>query len=265
MEPAHSTEPSAASAGEIPSATSFSWNSVFDKAWKFTAGTMAPSPTVPSETALEATDEPQAMETQAVESSVVEPPTVASPSSQEDLVAPVAPETPVSFSPNVSEQVPQEVVSATPVDSPPTPAEPSPPQETPAHWNTGEVAVQVHRPSKKRKRWEKESGRSCTGSGTSIGASRRSSETTRKRDENGNRPLTSRLPPWKRWSSPPVDSRPDWMQATEAITLARIGASAAPCEMERCRRGGSRPAAEVRKCCGSLSRRRAVFSEPDSR
>src|SRR4029079_10788821 len=147
MELAHTTEPSDARGGETSPPTCFSWNSVFDKAWKFTAGTMAPSPTVPSEAAHETTDEPQAVETQAVESSVVEPPMVASPCGQEDLVSPVAPEMSVSFSMNVHEQIPQEIVSVTPVESPPTPAEPSSPQETSAHWNTGEVAVQVHRPS----------------------------------------------------------------------------------------------------------------------
>ena len=220
MEPAHSKEPSAASAGEVPSATSFSWNSVFDKAWKFTAGTMAPSPTVPSETALEATDEPQAMETQAVESSVVEPPPVASPSRQEDLVAPVAPETAVSFSPIVSGQVMQEVVSATPVDCPPIPAETSPRQETPAHWNTGEVAVQVHRPSKKTKRWEKESDDAAPAAELPSAAELLPEpEPEEKREWKST--VDEPAPPLEPVFSPPVDSRPEWMQATEAITLAR--------------------------------------------
>ncbi len=158
MEPVHSTEPLAASADEIPSATSFSWNSVFDKAWKFTAGPMAPSPTVPSETGLKATDEPQVVETQAVESSARGTTHRRVPfRSRRPRRSGRARERLFPVSPNASEQVPQEVVSATSVESPPTLAEPSPPQETPAHWNTGEVAVQVHRPSKKRKRWEKES------------------------------------------------------------------------------------------------------------
>ena len=220
VEPVHSTEPLAASADEIPSATSFSWNSVFDKAWKFTAGPMAPSPTVPSETALEATDEPQAVETQAVESSVVEPPTVASPSGQEDLVAPVAPEASVSCLTNVSEQVPQEVVSAAPVESPPTLAEPSPPQETPAHWNTGEVAVQVHRPSKKRKRWDKEpeeAEHAAVPPSTIETPSATSQEASREWKTTTEEPV----PAVEEVVRPPADPRPDWMQATESITFAR--------------------------------------------
>jgi hypothetical protein len=216
MELAHTTEPDA-SAGEISSATSFSWNSVFDKAWKFTAGTMAPSPTVPSEIAHQATDEPQAVETQAVESSVVEPPMVASPCGQEDLVSPVAPET-VSFSTTVHEQIPQEIVSVAPVESPPTPAEPPSPQETSAHWNTGEVAVQVHRPSKKRKRWEKEPKEAEhatvppptieTSPATSQEASREWKSTTEEP-----------VPIVEKVVQPPAG--PDWMQATESITFAR--------------------------------------------
>jgi hypothetical protein len=38
---------------------SFSWNSVFDKAWKFTAGTMAPNTPVPSRIAHEPGDQEQ--------------------------------------------------------------------------------------------------------------------------------------------------------------------------------------------------------------
>ncbi len=34
---------------DSPESTSFSWNSVFDKAWKFAAGTIAPSPDIPTE------------------------------------------------------------------------------------------------------------------------------------------------------------------------------------------------------------------------
>ena len=169
MEPTHSTEPSAASAGEIPSATSFSWNSVFDKAWKVTAGTMAPSPTVPSDPGLEATDEPQVVEAQAVESSLVEPPAVASPSSQEDLVAPVAPETPVSFSPNASEQVPQEVVSATSVECSTRACRAISTTRDPCSLEhrrsggSGSPALQEEKTVGKRV------GRCCTGGGTAIG------------------------------------------------------------------------------------------------
>src|SRR5262249_24990698 len=38
------TESAPSSVAEAPRESSFSWNSVFDKAWKFAAGTMAPSP-----------------------------------------------------------------------------------------------------------------------------------------------------------------------------------------------------------------------------
>ena len=218
---AHTTEPLDASAGEISPATSFSWNSVFDKAWKFTAGTMAPSPTVPSEAAHDTIDEPQVVETQAVESSFVEPPMVASPCGQENLASPVEPEMSVSFSTNVHEQIPQEIVSVAPVESPPTPAEPSSPQETPAHWNTGEVAVQVHRPSKKRKRWEKEPEQAehAAVAPPTIETSETSSTTSQEASREWKSTTEEPVPTVEKVVQPPA--RPDWMQATESITFAR--------------------------------------------
>jgi hypothetical protein len=39
---------------------------------------------------------------------------------------------------------------------PPGPVESSPPIETSSHWDTGEVAVQHHRPSKKKRQWDRE-------------------------------------------------------------------------------------------------------------
>jgi hypothetical protein len=206
VEPAHSEAPSAVSPGEVPPTTSFSWNSVFDKAWKFTAGTMAPSATVPPEADQPAVDEPQAAETPARESAIVDPPILTASVAPETLIAPPAPETPVSFS--------------APVDASPAPAETASPQETPAHWNTGEVAVQVHRPSKKKKRWDKEFDETAPAA-EAPAAAESPSELEPEARREWKSTVDESAPPAEPAFSPPVDSRPDWMQATDAITFAR--------------------------------------------
>ena len=219
VKPDLSPEPLAANPPEDAPPTSFSWNSVFDKAWKYTAGTMAPSPTDPSEAALQVAEESEPAQTQAAESSVVESPTVVPPSAQEESIASSASETSVSLSTSVSEEVTQQGVSAAPIDAPPPPAETSPQQEIPSHWSTGEVAVQVHRPSKKKKRWEKEPDETAAPpESPSDGESYPEPEPEAKRQWKST--MDESAPPVEPVFSPPVDSRPDWMRATEAITFA---------------------------------------------
>ena len=215
------SESSTTSAPELPPSSSFSWNSVFDKAWKFTAGTMAPSPTVPSE-ALELSEEPQAAEIEAVESSVVEPVTIVPPTAQEEPP-------PVSYPTIAEEPVTLEAGSTPTVESPPAPVTTSPTSETSSHWNTGEVAVQVHRPSKKKKRWEKEKegeqAQQATGAPSAIEpplvttepSSASSQEATREWKTTTEEPVLS----LQQGINTPVDTRPDWMQATETITFTR--------------------------------------------
>ncbi|HEX5550572.1 MAG TPA: hypothetical protein VFX36_07055, partial [Nitrospira sp.] len=98
--------------------------------------------------------------------------------------------------------------------------EAAPPSPTSSHWNTGEVAVQVHRPSKKRKRWDKEPEEAEhaavppstieTPSATSREASREWKSTTEEAATTVEEVVR-----------PAADPRPDWMQATEAITFTR--------------------------------------------
>jgi len=190
---------SAPGAGEVPSTSSFSWNSVFDKAWKFTAGTMAPSPTVPDKE-FGWSDEPQ-------------DPTSLS----------------VAASPTIQQEEPSSAPSAMPMtcetggevqESPSTPAAMAPPSDTASHWNTGEVAVQVHRPSQKKKRWEKapEETEPATMPSSEI--------------ESLTETVQEAIREWKSTSDEPAplveealvsppDTRPDWMQATETITFNR--------------------------------------------
>ena len=198
-EPAPSPEP------ESPPTSSFSWNSVFDDAWKFTGGTMAPSPPVPLERAFE--EEPSAPELlEASETVDVEEPAIAAPSLQAEIVGDAG------TSP--------EAVVALPIEPLPAPISAATQQETASHWNTGEVAVQVHRPSKKKKRWEKD-----------VGAPPVVMTPVKKSlPESASEPIRE----WKsiEETASPVEAvatevaqpQADWMKATEAITFTRTEA-----------------------------------------
>src|SRR5262249_14029644 len=183
------TEVAPGCCAEAPRESSFSWNSVFDKAWKFAAGTMAPSPEheLDTSTASSRNEDcvtpapPMPAESPAPELSAFVP---LSTSDTAPPPASVPPAMPASFSTVVEEQTIPEVESGSsgeslasepvpaeirlteepplsstvplkPEEPPSRPEEIAPPVGAPSHWNTGEVAVQVHRPSKKKKRWGK--------------------------------------------------------------------------------------------------------------
>ena len=207
---------SASSAADVPPATSFSWNAVFDKAWKFTAGTMAPSPPVPSETGLGSSEKPEQTETHVWESSVADFPLAPPQSAQDEGTAPVVQPTPIAF-PAIDEEESMPEVAAAPTVEPPTPATKPAPSETTSHWNTGEVAVQVHRPSKKKKRWEKDPEETePTTSPPTEPQSPTSQDTVREWKST----TQEEVPPTAEVVSSPAE-RPDWMQASAAITFAR--------------------------------------------
>lgn len=206
--PSSETDLSAATSAALPSPSSFSWNSVFDKAWKLTAATMAPSPSVPEQKELEVTDELQPVDAQAGPggASSMEP-QVAPPLANEEPPIAAAPPAPVS----------QIEVSAPPVESfDPTALQAATPvtPEATGHWNTGEVAVQVHRPSKKKKRWDKDEEEATQ---PPLPAAVEERREWKSLDE----PAPAVTPP----ASPSHDLRPEWMQATESITFARTDPS----------------------------------------
>ena len=249
------TESAPSSVAEAPRESSFSWNSVFDKAWKFAAGTMAPSPERELDTNPVSNREEECVtptlpiqaESPAPELSPYVP---LSTSDAAPPPASVTPASPASFSTVVEEQTIPEVESGSsgksltpepvsdeirladepppPSTIPPKPQEPlSRPEEiapsvgAPSHWNTGEVAVQVHRPSKKKKRWEKEPEDVEQTPAVPTSALESISET-----------LSEAI---REWKSTPVEAAgssvaeavaptqdangPDWMQASEAITF----------------------------------------------
>src|SRR6185503_7762553 len=80
---------------------------------------------------------------------------VASAPVQEECSSPIEPAMPVFLSLMGGEPAEHEETAASPAEPPPVPPLATE-QLAPSHWNTGEVAVQVHRPSKKKKRWDKD-------------------------------------------------------------------------------------------------------------
>ncbi|MDF2458996.1 MAG: hypothetical protein K0S79_1412 [Nitrospira sp.] len=194
---------------------SFSWNSVFDKAWKFTAGTMAPSAPVPSRRGHEPGDQeqwgdagPSSPETVDSPASIVPTAAVSSLHMGPSLL-PLEPAVSVSSSAVVEEGAMHESIVE------PTP----PPAESSEHWNTGEVAIQVHRPSKKRK---------CSGHGPEEAEPKASAATSATESLSDERSQDRRewianetTPLVEEHVSAPSDPRPDWMKATDTITFNR--------------------------------------------
>ncbi len=106
----------------------------------------------------------------------------------------------------------------------PSKSEPTtPPVEVPSHWNTGEVAVQLHRPAAKKKRWEKDPDEAAETSAIPAPALETlSEELSEAIREWKSAPLEAVSPSVAEEPSPSQpDPRPEWMQASEDITFAR--------------------------------------------
>lgn len=336
------------SATETSRTSSFSWNSVFDKAWKFAAGTTSPGTPTPSEkpqeeswdlqdvgrnresepaphgsSPIEAAAAPQtspvpteeatvseglasspghpsgqAVEERAVRGedtfrvasapaaspapepessfpepiesgSAVLPAYQAALSPDSEPASPVLPAMPVSFSTVVEEQhipeaepsaveplemtepvepvhpesssvalapepapvepqpVPEELsqtVNVAPtIAEPPPPVSVPPPVGAPSHWNTGEVAVQLHRPTAKKKKWEKQPNEAAEAPPVpAAGFEALSEQLSEAIREWESAPAEATAPPVAEAIAPAVeDTRPDWMQASDAITFGQ--------------------------------------------
>ena len=334
------TDPAIESTPENSQASSFSWHSVFDKAWKFAAGPVAPSEPVPLVETPETSPElrltepyvepgpddpgsvsqdmpsaqsdewatntvttiPTPMTSSPVESgpapSIDEPPLFADsppspiatdiesngPLHEESPVAHLpdcrlapAPDSdslaaiPASFStvvdaqdipeaepvpfpseilspaveqvssqqsPSVHEPEPVPSMTAIVTDPPAQPAHASPPVsdkplpeptkqdvDLSSHWNTGEVAVQVHRPSPKKKRGEKDPEGVVQPPSAPTAKLESLTETLSEAlREWESEPVQATPPPVvEEVVAPPEDTRPEWMQATDAITFTSSG------------------------------------------
>lgn len=118
-------------------------------------------------------------------------------------------------------------------EAPPAPqVEPIPP----AHWRTGEVAVQVHRPSAKKRRWEQDTGE--TPKPAVPPPVREESQEPSSVSELANDFEAATASP-EPIIEMPVDPRPEWVQASDAITLTSRSQSPAWHEST----GGQSPAA----------------------
>jgi hypothetical protein len=106
----------------------------------------------------------------------------------------------------------------------PSPATPAGP---PSHWSTGEVAVQHHRPTAKKRKWEKEPEEVVqTPADPSPVFEDAPEEISDSLQERESSPVEPVAPPVVEEVAPsPKDTRPDWMQATESITFAQPQAS----------------------------------------
>lgn len=106
---------------------------------------------------------------------------------------------------------------------PPAPVESAPPHptENPSHWSTGEVAVQHHRPSRKKRRWEKEIVEPSAPEPTSARSldepvealAEPSAETINRMSEATPSPSSPIIPE--------EDTRPEWVRESESITFVR--------------------------------------------
>ena len=143
------------------------------------------------------------------------PPTTIIP--PEHAVSSVVQETTLRKSlPQEAEAASEELVSETSTD----PALP-PPTEPLSHWSTGEVAVQHHRPSRKRRRWEKEITEPRAPESVPAPSIDAPQETvTEPVDET-----VAQLPEAVSTPSAPItpeaDTRPDWIRESESITFVR--------------------------------------------
>ena len=178
---------------------------------------MAPSPSVPDERGLEVSEvshDPEPAEALSLSDAPQIEPAVAPPSIDEEASIGAVPPTPV----------PRAEVCAAPVEPlRPDALETGTPvtKEAAAHWNTGEVAVQVHRPSKKKKRWDKDAEQDAEEATEPLAQ-------TAQEQRREWKSLDESAPAVTQLLSAPADSRPEWMQATESISLDRSDASLAP-------------------------------------
>lgn len=103
----------------------------------------------------------------------------------------------------------------------PVEAVPSPPTERPSHWSTGEVAVQHHRPSRKKRQWEKEITEPSAPEPTSAPSVEESSETVAESFGESVAQVSEAVSPPPTPVIPEEDTRPEWVRESESITFIR--------------------------------------------
>ncbi|MDP1768033.1 MAG: hypothetical protein Q8L74_04420 [Nitrospirota bacterium] len=99
------------------------------------------------------------------------------------------------------------------------------PIETPSHWSTGEVEVQTHRPTDKKRNWDKEKGEATGVPPAPVPVVEEYEPVVMPRADWESAPSEA-LPPAVEAVAPvvepvvhEVDTRPEWMRASESITF----------------------------------------------
>jgi hypothetical protein len=125
--------------------------------------------------------------------------------------------------PSSTEAAPQAVSGVSNVaDSPQKPEPSASPTEVPSHWSTGEVAVQLHRPTAKKKKWEKKPEEiEPTPPMPAPELEAWSEKLSEAIQEWESTPVEAVTPPVEEEIEPPQDTRPEWMQASEEITFSQ--------------------------------------------
>ncbi len=97
-----------------------------------------------------------------------------------------------------------------------------------SHWDTGEVAVQTHRPSKKKRQWDKEKGDTVSETPTPGSAHEETSEEANASPLRGDAAPAETVIPVVETPVPQEDTRPEWARASDAITFVNIDRPAPP-------------------------------------
>ena len=103
------------------------------------------------------------------------------------------------------------------------PAEPAapPPTERPSHWSTGEVAVQHHRPSRKKRQWEKEITEHTVPESPSAPSVDEPPDTVAEPLGESVVQMSEAVSPPQAPIVPEEDTRPEWVRESESITFVR--------------------------------------------
>lgn len=106
--------------------------------------------------------------------------------------------------------------------TPPVPVEPEPyTMEQQSHWDTGEVAVQHHRPSRKKRQWEKEITEPCAPEPTHSPSFDEPRETLVEPIGETIARTSETIPAPSVPVVPEEDTRPQWVRESESITFVR--------------------------------------------
>ena len=101
--------------------------------------------------------------------------------------------------------------------------------DTTSHWSTGEVEVQPHRPSEKKRNWDKEKGEVPVVPPAPLPLVEESSEAVAELSRSGGwesvpseaDPEVEAVAPIVEKVVPQEDTRPEWVRASESITFVR--------------------------------------------